>query len=56
VRTAERDQEQRPGVTTDKRQQLRALQRENAELRRANEIRGRRRRILAEADLGRRGK
>ncbi len=38
VRRAERDQGQRPGLTTDERQQLKELQRENSELKRANEI------------------
>jgi transposase len=38
VRQAERDQGRRPGLTTDERQQLKALQRENAELKRANDI------------------
>jgi transposase len=38
VRQAERDQGQRPGLTTDERQQLKALQREVGELRRANDI------------------
>ena len=38
VRRAETDAGQRPGLTTDERQQLRELQRENKELRRANEI------------------
>jgi transposase len=32
------DQHQRPGVTTTERQRLRELERENRELRRANEI------------------
>ena len=38
VRRAETDAGQRPGLTTEERQQLRELQRENKELRRANEI------------------
>ena len=38
VRRAETDAGQRPGLTTDERKQLRELQRENKELRRANEI------------------
>ncbi len=38
VRRVETDIGQRPGLTTDERQQLRELQRENKELRRANEI------------------
>src|SRR5438094_2779158 len=38
VRQAERDAGQRPGLTTDERQELKRLQRENVELKRANEI------------------
>jgi len=38
VRQAERDQGQRPGRTTEERQRLKQLERENVELRRANEI------------------
>ena len=38
VRQAERDQGLRPGVTTDERDRLKALGRENRELRQANEI------------------
>ena len=38
VRRAEVDAGQRPGLTTDERQRLAALERENRELRRANEI------------------
>ena len=38
VRRAEIDQGQRPGVTTDERERLRELERENRELRRANAI------------------
>jgi hypothetical protein len=38
VRRAETDAGQRPGLTTDEREQLRELERENKELRRANEI------------------
>jgi transposase len=38
VRRAETDAGQRPGLTTDERAQLRALQREVKELRRANEM------------------
>lgn len=56
VRTAERDQGQRPGLTTDERQQLRVLQRENAELKRANEILRKASAYFAQAELDRRGK
>src|SRR5688500_16066509 len=38
VRQAETDAGQRPGTTTEKSAELRRLKRENAELRRANEI------------------
>jgi transposase len=38
IRRAEIDSGQRPGVTTAESEQIKALKRENAELRRANEI------------------
>jgi transposase-like protein len=38
VRRAEVDSGARPGLTTDERQRLKELERENRELRRANEI------------------
>ncbi len=38
VRQAERDQGKRPGPTTDKRERIKALEREVRELRQANEI------------------
>jgi transposase len=38
IRRAEVDAGQRPGVTTAESEQIKALKRENAELRRANEI------------------
>lgn len=38
VRQAERDRGERPGLTTDERAQLKQLQREDFELKRANEI------------------
>jgi transposase len=38
VRRAETDAGERPGLTTDERARLRVLERENRELRRANEI------------------
>src|SRR6266581_922607 len=61
VRQAERDQGQRPGLTTEERQRLKQLERENVELRRANEIlkkaagvfRSAIRRVGAGADWGR---
>ncbi len=38
VRQAELDQGRRPGLTTEERERLKQLERENRELRRANEI------------------
>ena len=38
VRQAERDAGRRPGLTTEERERLKELERENRELRRANEI------------------
>jgi len=38
VRTAETDEGLRPGLTTDEREHLKTIERENRELRRANEI------------------
>lgn len=38
VRQAERDAGHRPGLTTDERARLKQLERENVELKRANEI------------------
>jgi transposase-like protein len=38
VRQVERDHGRRPGLTTTEREQLKVLERENRELRRANEI------------------
>ncbi len=38
VRRSERDRGARPGLTTDERDRLKALERENRELRHANEI------------------
>ncbi len=38
VRQAETDEGRRPGLTTDERERLKVLERENFELRRANEI------------------
>jgi transposase-like protein len=56
VRQAERDAGERPGLTTDERQQLKALQRENVELKRANEILRKASAYFAQAELDRRGK
>jgi transposase-like protein len=38
VRQAERDQGQRPGAASEERERIKALERENRELRQANEI------------------
>ena len=56
VRQAERDQGRRPGVTSDERERLKALERENQELRRANEILRKASAFFAQAELDRRGK
>jgi len=56
VRQAERDGGTRPGVTTDERERLKALERENQELRRANEILRKASAFFAQAELDRRGK
>jgi transposase len=56
VQQAERDAGARPGLTTDERQQLKALQRENFELKRANEILRKASAFFAQAELDRRPK
>ena len=56
VRRAERDAGKRPGLTTDERQRLKALERENFELRRANEILKKASAYFAQAELDRRAK
>ena len=56
VRQAERDAHQRPGLTTDERQQLKELERENRELKRANEILKLASAFFAKAELDRRAK
>ena len=56
VRQAERDQGTRPGLTTEERQQLKQLERENFELRRANEILKKAAAFFAQAELDRRAK
>jgi transposase len=55
VRQAERDGG-RPGLTTDERQRLTQLERENFELRRANEILKKASAYFAQAELDRRAK
>ena len=56
VRQAERDAGQRAGLTTDERARLKQLERENFELRRANEILKKASAYFAQAELDRRGK
>ncbi len=55
VRQAERDAGQRPGLTTEEQQRLKVLERENRELRRANEILRKASAYFAQAELDRRG-
>jgi transposase len=56
MRQAERDQGTRPGLTTEERQRLKQLERENVELRRANEILRLASAYFAKAELDRRHK
>jgi len=56
VRQAERDSGARPGLTTGERQRLKELERENRELRRANEILKKASAYFAQAELDRRAK
>jgi len=56
VREAERDRGRRPGLTSDERARLKALERENQELRRANEILRKASAFFAQAELDRRGR
>jgi transposase len=56
VKRAERDKGLRPGVTTDERERLKALERENRELRQANEILRKASAYFAQAELDRRPK
>jgi len=53
VRQAERDAGQRPGLTSDEQQQLKALEREVRELRRTNEILRKASAFFAAAELDR---
>jgi transposase-like protein len=55
LRQAERDAGQRPGLTTEEQQRLKQLERENRELRRANEIPKKASAYFAQAELDRRG-
>ena len=56
VRQAERDQGKRPGLTTSERERLKRLERENLELKRANEILRKASAYFAQAELDRRQK
>lgn len=56
VRQAERDAGGRPGLTTEERERLKQLERENVELRRANEILRLASAYFAKAELDRRHK
>jgi transposase len=54
VRQAERDTGERPGVTTGERERMKDLERENRELKRANEILRKASAYFAQAELDRR--
>jgi transposase len=56
VRQAERDRGQRPGLTSDERERMRAMEREIRELRQANEILRKASAYFAQAELDRRSK
>ena len=56
VRQAERDQGRRAGVTSSERERLKELERENRELKRANEILRKASAYFAQAELDRRQK
>jgi transposase len=56
VRQAEQDAGKRPGLTTEERERLKQLERENVELRRANEILRLASAYFAKAELDRRHK
>ena len=56
VKAAEVDSGRKPGVTTDERERLKALERENRELRQANEILRKASAYFAQAELDRRWK
>jgi transposase len=56
VRQAERDHGQRAGLTTAERERLKELERENRELKRANEILRKASAYFAQAELDRRQK
>ena len=54
VRQAERDEGKRPGLSTEERDRLKQLERENRELKRANEILKTASAFFAQAELDRR--
>jgi transposase len=56
VRQAERDQGKRAGLTTSEQERLKQLERENFELKRANEILRKAAAFFAQAELNRRPK
>ena len=56
VRQGERDQGRRPGLTTDEKARMKDLERENRELKRANEILRLASAYFAKAELDRRAK
>ena len=56
VRQAEREEGLRPGLTTEERQRLKDLERENRELKRANEILRKASAFFVQAELDRRPK
>jgi transposase len=56
VRQAERDRGVRPGLSTPERDRLKELERENRELKRANEILRKASAFFAQAELDRRAK
>jgi transposase-like protein len=54
--TGERDRGKRPGLTSDERERMKGLERENRELRQANEILRKASAYFAQAELDRRSK
>jgi transposase len=56
LRRSERDRGERAGLSTDERDRLKALERENRELRRANEILRKASAYFAQAELDRRSR
>ena len=56
IKKADVDSGRRPGITTDERERMKALERENRELRQANEILRKASAYFAQAELDRRWK